>query len=365
MLHADCLVGYAWPRVIGVTVEIVERNYSAADVKAREWRPNSLVDGTTSAQHLAEKACAQIDASRLRVQSTRQRNKKCGNLVSGAWCLPEGDDAKKTVSLPHGQSYMLPVVHVLADAPIVIFLDRLLRGCDDPAGRGAMNLTAFAAMAPCVSIPRYSILDIGAGVGQYGHALLALDPAHRYSGVDGAGNVERLTNGFLRWANLASPELSLPRADWVMSLEVGEHVPHAVEQHFVRNLHAHNCVGIVLSWSHPPYGGCGHVNNHHTPYIVALFAELGYVYDADASRLLRERHTRTKANTIAWRPKNTPQHAGLGGPFYWFRESIYVLRRAKGLMGPGCTRWHGGKASYLQNHNPTSQPGSRRRKTCS
>ena len=357
MLHADCLVGYAWPRVIGVTVEIVERNYSAADVKAREWRPNSLVDGTTSAQHLAEKACAQIDASRLRVQSTRQRNKKCGNLVSGAWCLPEGDDAKKTVSLPHGQSYMLPVVHVLADAPIVIFLDRLLRGCDDPAGRGAMNLTAFAAMAPCVSIPRYSILDIGAGVGQYGHALLALDPAHRYSGVDGAGNVERLTNGFLRWANLASPELSLPRADWVMSLEVGEHVPHAVEQHFVRNLHAHNCVGIVLSWSHPPYGGCGHVNNHHTPYIVALFAELGYVHDADASRLLRERHTRTKANTIAWRPKNTPQHAGLGGPFYWFRESIYVLRRAKGLMGPGCTRWHGGKASYLQNHNPTSQPG--------
>ena len=109
----------------------------------------------------------------------------------------------------------------------------------------------------------------------------------------------------------------------------------------VRNLHAHNCVGIVLSWSHPPYGGCGHVNNHHTPYLVSLFAELGYVYDADVSNLLRQRHTRTPANKLAWQPLNTSEHAGLGGPYYWFRESIYVLRRAERLTGPGCTKPHG------------------------
>ena len=107
------------------------------------------------------------------------------------------------------------------------------------------------------------------------------------------------------------------------------------------NLHAHNCIGIVLSWSHPPYGGCGHINNHHTPYIVALFAELGYVYDTVASRLLRERHARTKTMIRAWQSPNTsvaPQEAGLGGPYYWFRESIYVLRRATRLTGPGCTK---------------------------
>ena len=45
MFYAECfLLGYAWPRVIGVTVEIVERNYSVPDIKAREWRPDSLVD---------------------------------------------------------------------------------------------------------------------------------------------------------------------------------------------------------------------------------------------------------------------------------------------------------------------------------
>lgn len=71
-----------------------------------------MVGGTTTTQQQAEEACAHVDMSRLRVRSTRQRNKKCGNLESGAWCLPEGDDAKKTVRLPHGQSYIWAGVHV-------------------------------------------------------------------------------------------------------------------------------------------------------------------------------------------------------------------------------------------------------------
>ena len=52
---------------------------------------------------------------------------------------------------------------------------------------------------------------------------------------------------------------------------------------------------------------------------------------------MRERHTRTPANNLAWQPLSNPEHAGLGGPYYWFRESIYVLRRAKRLTGLGCT----------------------------
>ena len=33
---------------------------------------------------------------------------------------------------------------------------------------------------------------------------------------------------FLQWFDLTKPQ-ALPKADWVMSLEVGEHVPHALE----------------------------------------------------------------------------------------------------------------------------------------
>ena len=40
-------------------------------------------------------------------------------------------------------------------------------------------------------------------------------------------------------------------SDWVLSLEVGEHVPSRYEDMYLRNLHAHNCKGIILSW------GCG------------------------------------------------------------------------------------------------------------
>jgi len=78
-----------------------------------------------------------------------------------------------------------------------------------------------------------------------------------------------------------------------VSLAVGEHVPNPLEQSFVRNIHVHNCRGIVLCWGYLKEWGRGHVNNHGNVYIEKLFQELGYVFDAEASRQLRQRHART------------------------------------------------------------------------
>ena len=111
---------------------------------------------------------------------------------------------------------MKPKVHASADMTNVAYIDRLLRGCDDPAGDADCNLP-----------PRYSMLDFGAGVGQYGHSLLAIDPAHQYRGYDGAGNVETVTKNFIRWVDLSSANLSLPKADWVVSLVVSSLVSRA------------------------------------------------------------------------------------------------------------------------------------------
>jgi len=96
--------------------------------------------------------------------------------------------------------------------------------------------------------PTTTINDMGAGIGQYGHALLAKHPQAHYTGYDGAGNVEEFTHGFLNYFDLTLP-LNLPVADWVLSLEVGEHIPHEHEHMMVRNLHAHNTKGILLSWA--------------------------------------------------------------------------------------------------------------------
>ena len=57
---------------------------------------------------------------------------------------------------------------------------------------------------------------------------------------------------------------------------------------FVRNLHAHNRRGVVLSWaSIQTSAGIGHVNLHSKNYLRGIFASLGYTYNASATRTLR------------------------------------------------------------------------------
>jgi uncharacterized protein (DUF2249 family) len=68
---------------------------------------------------------------------------------------------------------------------------------------------------------------------------------------------------------------------------VGEHVPNQQEMTFVRNLHAHNRRGIILSWATLNQGGSGHVNNHDPRYLRDTFEELGYVYDEALSNGLQ------------------------------------------------------------------------------
>jgi len=137
----------------------------------------------------------------------------------------------RLVELPNGHSYWYPRHHLSADPGIVRYLVSMV---DEN--------------------PEVTINDFGAGVGQYGHELMGARPKAKYLGYDGAGNVEhwthqpaparvnlqtmrktppwgsreRLCYRFLQWFDLTKPQ-ALPKADWVMSLEVGEHVPHALE----------------------------------------------------------------------------------------------------------------------------------------
>jgi hypothetical protein len=132
------------------------------------------------------------------------------------------------------------------------------------------------------------------GLGQYGHALLSADPGVRWRGFDGAGNIEEVTGGFVQFVDLSVP-LSLPRADWVLSLEVGEHVPSRLEAMVVRNLHAHNCRGVLLSWASLWQSGYRHVNNHGHAYLTRLFRGLGYRPRDDLARAMRKPWLRPKA----------------------------------------------------------------------
>jgi len=118
-----------------------------------------------------------------------------------------------------------------------------------------------------------SVLDVGCGRGNYVRTF-------RAAGIDCDGcDGNPLTTTFddsLLTLDLSQP-IMLPRVyDWVMSLEVGEHIPRDFEAAFIGNLHRHNRRGVVLSWAIPGQGGRGHVNEHTNDYVKDVLRLLGY-----------------------------------------------------------------------------------------
>lgn len=178
---------------------------------------------------------------------------------TGAWCL-RADMRSATRVWP---DVVLPENHVLADAGLVAALHGVLRD-------GELR-----------------VLDMGAGVGQYEAAGLRADA------VDGALNVEAYTRGRVHRADFTDPEMLAPRGaalpyDWVLSLEVGEHIPRSGTEAYVENMHRLSSHGIVLSWAVPGQGGHGHVNEMSNADVVKMIEGRGrYTYDAAASQALR------------------------------------------------------------------------------
>lgn len=255
--------------------------------------------------------CNSTAQSLYRARSVRAADACTATASTGAYCLPHlelgaqprvASGFVRRVELPHNQSYLLPydepspkmgVTHYEADGRVV------------------------GALAELANTYRHGIFlnDFGAGVGQYGHALLAMRPNTKYLGYDGgeqlrydalaalpqraniacvrrstraraAGNVGKWTNGFVHWFDLTVP-LALPRAEWVLSVEVGEHIPSKFEGTYLRNLHAHNCAGVILSWAALGQNGANHINNHKATVIRARMASLGYFVNETLTHALR------------------------------------------------------------------------------
>ena len=174
-----------------------------------------------------------------------------------------------------------------------------------PYGHATASPRVVSALSDLIQSERIrSISDFGAGVGQYKSATLARFPNLQYEAYDGAGDVEEYTKGFVKYFDLALP-LALTKTDWVMSLEVGEHIPNMYEGMVIRNLHNHNCKGLVLSWAVIGQGGRQHLNCHSNMYLIRVFEALGYTYENKTTATFR-------------RPE---------GNYGWFQWSVLVFRR--------------------------------------
>jgi len=213
---------------------------------------------------------------------------------SGGYCLQKhspGESSNHTLTYPYSKRKVaVPFGHVNAPSFILEELEKFIQV--EQKENNVMSLS-----------------DFGAGIGQYGaHLEEKFSDSLIYKGYDGAGDVEDYTHGYLRFFDLTIP-LNLPRTDWILCLEVGEHIPYNYEGMMVRNLHAHNCKGIILSWGIEGQHGQNHVNLHNNDYIIKVFEELGYLYD--------EKQT-VKFRTAV--PNGKPSG-------FWFRNSLIVLRR--------------------------------------
>lgn len=147
-----------------------------------------------------------------------------------------------------------------------------------------------------------TLVDFGCGDGKYVKTFR--ENAINAQGFDGNPNTPEYTNNTCAVLDLAVPFKFDNPVDWVMSLEVGEHLPKQFEDTFIQNLHYNNKNGILLSWALEGQGGHGHYNERNNDYIKNKICALGYTND-----LLVENYIRSAAT------------------IWWFKNTIMVFRK--------------------------------------
>jgi hypothetical protein len=147
-----------------------------------------------------------------------------------------------------------------------------------------------------------TVVDFGCGIGEYVKLMMNSDLS--CDGFDGNPDTEELSGGVASVIDLSEPFDLQKQYDWVMSLEVAEHLPKEYEKTFIENLDRHNKCGILLSWARKGQGGYGHFNEQDNDYVKDLMASYGYENDLVAENVLR-------SNASLW----------------WFKNTVMVFRR--------------------------------------
>jgi len=143
-----------------------------------------------------------------------------------------------------------------------------------------------------------TVVDLGAGLGHYGKLLLEdeTDPVAAWEGYDGAVNVEEVTDGLIKYMDLTQPAAIDQRpcggqADWVLSLEVAEHIPPEHTDAFLRNIRCRARVGAIISWAVIDQLGLAHINNKREEDAIAAVERWGFKADMEVTKAVRAEAT--------------------------------------------------------------------------
>ena len=119
-----------------------------------------------------------------------------------------------------------------------------------------------------------------------------------FDSYDGAPFTEETSSGRVQFLDLTLPQYNIPVYDFVLSLEVAEHIPRQYESTYLDNLCRHARMGIILSWAVPGQGGLSHVNNRPLHYVSSRMKERGFGLHQHASQRLQD------ACTVEWLKRN-------------------------------------------------------------
>ena len=148
------------------------------------------------------------------------------------------------------------------------------------------------------------VASFGDGPGYYKEFLLSYNEVLSYDSFDGAPFAELTTNNNVKFLDLSVPIYHLDQYDWVISLEVAEHIPEKFESVYLDNLARHSREGIILSWAAIGQGGHSHINNRDFPYVKAKMEERKFIHDNTSSFYLKSQSS-----------------------FDWFKNNINVFRK--------------------------------------
>lgn len=169
------------------------------------------------------------------------------------------------------------------------------------------DMTLVKALAYFLKNKR--IGSFGDGPGAYKREILKLGLVQSYTSFDGAPYCEETSEGRVVFMDLTIPQYGIQQFDWILSLEVAEHIPKAYENIYLDNLFRHAKEGIILSWAVPGQGGLSHINNQPLQHVVDVMEKNGFTIDQSTSKVLQE-----------------------SAELPWIKSNLYVYRRHQHSM---------------------------------
>ncbi|XP_071180722.1 uncharacterized protein [Mytilus edulis] len=177
----------------------------------------------------------------------------------------------------------------------------------ETGGEHMTDMTLVKALA--YFLKNKSIGSFGDGPGAYKREILKLGLVQSYTSFDGAPYCEETSEGRVVFMDLTIPQYGIQQFDWILSLEVAEHIPKAYENIYLDNLFRHAKEGIILSWAVPGQGGLSHINNQPLQHVVDVMEKNGFTIDQSISKVLQD-----------------------SAELPWIKSNLYVYRRHQHSM---------------------------------